>query len=152
MTLKGFNKIQEDIRQLKNVDRPQIVAAIATARDYGDLSENAEYHSAKDRQGLIESRLIDLEDKISRAEVIDVSKIKSDDVRFGATIFLIDHQTNLESKFQIVGSYEADIKNGLLPITSPLAKALISKKTGDSVEVSTPSGIKSYEISKIIYV
>ncbi len=152
MTLHGFHKIQEEINYLKNVERPQIVAAIAAARGFGDLSENAEYHAAKDKQGMIEARIIDLEDTISRAEVVDVSRTKATDIRFGATVTIIDNDTEKKSTFQIVGSYEADIKQGLLPITSPLAKALIGKQQSDIVEVNTPGGIKSYEIESIQYI
>lgn len=152
MTLGGFQRMKEEIRHLKGVERPQIVEAIAAARDFGDLSENAEYHAAKDKQGMIESRILDLEDKVSRAEVVDVAKIHASDIRFGATVELVDSDTNANSKFQIVGSDESDIKSGLLPITSPLAKALIGRVEGDCVEVVTPGGIKSYEIQRIKYV
>lgn len=152
MTLRGFQKLQDEIRYLKNVERPQIVEAIAAARALGDLSENAEYHSAKDRQGMVESRISDLEEKVGRAEVIDSSKIESDKIKFGATVKLSDEETGADSSFQIVGSDEADIKKGLLPITAPLAKALIGKMAGDSVEVHTPGGVKYYEILEISYV
>lgn len=144
--------MQDEIRQLKNVERPQIVEAIAAAREFGDLSENAEYQAAKDKQGMIEARIVDLEDKISRAEVVDVTNIQSSDIRFGATVELLENDNNKISKFQIVGSDEADIKNGLLPVTSPLAKALIGKTKGDCIDVVTPSGIKSYEIQNIQYI
>ena len=152
MTLRGYNKLQEELRNLKNVERPQIVEAIASARALGDLSENAEYHAAKDRQGIVEARISDLEDKLSKAVVIDVSGIKSDCVKFGATVEIEDNDTEVVSKFQIVGSDEADIKNGLLPITSPLAKNLIGKKSDDVVEVVTPSGTKSYSIISVNYI
>lgn len=152
MTLSGFQRMQEEIRYLKNVERPQIVAAIAAAREFGDLSENAEYQAAKDRQGMIEARIVDLEDKISRAEVVDVKKMRTSDIRFGATVKLFDNDTEKVVNFQIVGSDEADIKNGLLSITSPLGRALIGKMEGDSVEVSTPGGLKSYEIQSIQYI
>ena len=152
MTLRGYQKIQDEIRYLKNVERPQIVEAIATARALGDLSENAEYHAAKDRQGMVEARISDLEEKIGKAEVIDSSKIESDTIKFGATIKLSDEETGVDSSFQIVGSDEADIKNGFLPITAPLAKALIGKREGESVEVHTPGGTKYYEILKVSYV
>lgn len=152
MTLKGYQKIQEEIRKLKNVDRPQVVEAIATAREYGDLSENAEYHAAKDRQGMIEARLADLEDKLSRADVIDTSKIKSEAIQFGATINVVDEDTGVESKFQIVGSDEADVKNGLLPITSPIARALIGQRVDSTVEINVPGGVKVYTVLKIEYI
>lgn len=152
MTLSGYNKLKEEVRYLKNIERPQIVEAIANARALGDLSENAEYHSAKERQGLVESRIADLEDKLSKAQVIDVSKIVSDLIKFGATVELADNDSDTNSKFQIVGSDEADIKNGLLPITSPIAKALIGKKIDDVVEVNTPSGLKSYTVLSVSYI
>ncbi|MDO4975315.1 MAG: transcription elongation factor GreA [Alphaproteobacteria bacterium] len=152
MTLNGYNKLKEEIRYLKNIERPQIVEAIASARALGDLSENAEYHSAKERQGLVESRISDLEDKLSKAQVIDVSNIKSDLIKFGATVEIVDNDSDVSSKFQIVGSDEADIKNGLLPITSPIARALIGKKSDDTVEVNTPNGVKSYTILSVKYV
>ncbi len=152
MTLSGYNKLKEEVRYLKNIERPQIVEAISNARALGDLSENAEYHSAKERQGLVESRIADLEDKLSKAQVIDVSKIVSDLIKFGATVELADNDSDVNSKFQIVGSDEADIKNGLLPITSPIAKALIGKKTDDVVEVNTPNGVKSYTVISVRYI
>jgi transcription elongation factor GreA len=152
MTLKGYQNLQEEIRYLKYVERPQIIEAIAAARALGDLSENAEYHAAKDRQGFVEAKILDLEEKISRAEVIDSSKIKSESIKFGATIELEDRDVENVSKFQIVGSDEADIKSGLLPITSPLARALIGKKEGDSIEVKTPNGLKYYEIVRVSYI
>ena len=152
MTLLGFQKIQEEIRRLKNVERRQVVEAIASAREYGDLSENAEYHAAKDRQGMIEARLADLEDKLSRAEVVDTSKIKSDVVQFGATVCVVDEETGVKSTFQIVGSDEADVKLGLIPITSPIARALIGRKKDEVIEVNVPSGMKVYNILDIKYI
>ena len=152
MTLRGYDKLQEELRVLKNIERPQIVEAIAAARALGDLSENAEYHAAKDKQGMIESRISDLEDKLSKATVIDVSKIVSDSIKFGATVELEDDDTSAVLKYQIVGSDEADVKNGLLPITSPIAKMLIGKKTGDCIEVLTPGGTKSYTIINLNYI
>ena len=152
MTLKGYQKLQDEVRYLKNVERPQVVASISSARALGDLSENAEYHAAKDRQGLIEARISDIEDKIGKALVIDVSKIKSDTIKFGATVEIIDDDSDVISKFQIVGSDEADIKSGFLPITSPIAKALIGKKKNDAIEVSTPGGIKNYTILDIKFI
>lgn len=152
MTLRGYNKLQEELRHLKNNERPQIIESIAAARALGDLSENAEYHAAKDRQGMIETRVSDLEDKLSKATVIDVSKIGSDMIKFGATVEIVDEENSVASKFQIVGSDEADVQNGLLPITSPIAKTLIGKKKDESIEVSTPSGIKNYTIINIRYI
>lgn len=152
MTLTGYNKLQAELRYLKNTERPQIVEAIAAARALGDLSENAEYQAAKDKQGMVESRITDLEDKLSKAAVIDASQIVSDTIKFGATVELVDDDTEAISKFQIVGSDEADVKNGLLPITSPVAKTLIGKKKGDSIEVRAPNGVKNYTIESIRYV
>ncbi len=152
MTLRGYNKLQDELRFLKNTERPQITEAIAAARALGDLSENAEYHAAKDRQGMVESRISDLEDKLSKATVIDVSKISSDTVKFGATVEIVDDDSDVTSKFQIVGSDEADVKGGFLPITSPIAKPLIGKKEGDNIEVNTPGGTKNYTVLKISYI
>lgn len=146
MTAAGFNRLQEELKQLKSVERPAVIKAIAEAREHGDLSENAEYTAARERQGFIEGRVSELEDKISRAEVIDPSRLSGSVVKFGATITLADEDTDEESKYQIVGQDESDIKAGRLSITSPLARALIGKSVGDSVEVSTPGGSKLYEI------
>lgn len=151
MTATGFNRLQEELRHLKAVERPAVIKAIAEAREHGDLSENAEYHAARERQGFIEGRVMELEDKISRAEVIDVSKLSGDIIKFGATITVADEDTDDETTYQIVGQDESDIKLGLLSVTSPLARALIGKQVGDSVEVSTPGGSKSYEIVKVEY-
>jgi transcription elongation factor GreA len=152
MTLKGFESLQEELRRLKNLERPQIVEAIAAARALGDLSENAEYHAAKDRQGIVEARIAVLEDKVSKAAIVDVSKIVSDSVKFGATVEIEDHDSGVVTRFQIVGSDEANIKAGLLPITSPIARALIGKRKGNDIEVSTPGGTKGYTILKLEYV
>ncbi len=149
MTLEGRNRLEVELRQLKTVDRPAVVRAIAEARDHGDLSENAEYHAARERQSFIEGRVAELEDKIARAEVIDVSKLSGKIIKFGAKVTLIDDDTDEESTYQIVGAEEADIDRGLLSVTSPLARALIGKQTGDSVEVTTPGGSKAYEITKV---
>jgi transcription elongation factor GreA len=146
MTSEGYISLQEELKRLKSVDRPAIIRAIAEARDHGDLSENAEYHAARERQGFIEGRVMELEDKIARAEVIDVSKLSGSVVKFGATVTLADEETEEEQKFQIVGEDEADVSQGLLSVTSPLARALIGKQIGESVEVSTPRGAKSYEV------
>jgi len=146
MTTEGYASLQEELKRLKSTDRPAIIRAIAEARDHGDLSENAEYHAARERQGFIEGRVMELEDKIARAEVIDVSKLSGSAVKFGATVTLADEETDEEQKFQIVGEDEADVSKGLLSVTSPLARALIGKQIGESVEVSTPRGAKSYEV------
>ncbi len=151
MTEAGFNRLQEELKHLKAVERPAVIKAIAEAREHGDLSENAEYHAARERQSFIEGRVAELEDKISRAEVIDPSKLSGDAVKFGATVTLADEDTDEETTYQIVGQDESDIKNGLLSITSPLARALIGKSVGDSVEVSTPGGSKLYEIVAVEY-
>lgn len=152
MTARGFERLQEEMRLLKNIERPAVIKAIADAREHGDLSENAEYHAAKERQGFIEGRLAELEDKISRAEVIDVSKISGDDVKFGATVTLRDEDTEEVTSYQIVGSDEADVRQGLLSITSPLARALIGKKAKDGIEVTTPNGSKAYVVKEVRFV
>lgn len=149
MTSSGFDRLHDELKRLKTVERPAVIRAIEVAREHGDLSENAEYHAARERQSFIEGRLAELEDKIRRAEIIDVSKLSGDTVKFGATVTLADEDTDEESKYQIVGADESDISAGLLSITSPLARALIGKSVGDSVEVNTPGGARSYEIIKI---
>ena len=149
MTETGYNALVDEVRSLKTVERPRIIRAIEEARAHGDLSENAEYHAAKEAQGWNETRVAELEDKISRAEVIDVSRLSGDTVKFGAKVTLIDEETEHKSVYQIVGEFEADIKQGKLSISSPMARAIIGKKQGDSVEVNTPGGGKSYEISKV---
>jgi transcription elongation factor GreA len=146
MTRDGYNRLQEELKRLKSVDRPAVIRAIAEARTHGDLAENAEYHSARERQSFIEGRLAELEDKIARAEVIDTSKLSGPVIKFGATVTLADEETDEEQTFRIVGEDEADIKDGRLSVTSPLARALIGKGKGDSVEVATPRGAKSYEV------
>jgi len=149
MTGTGFNRLQEELKRLKTIDRPAIIRQISEARDHGDISENAEYHAARERQSFIEGRVIELEDKIARAEVIDVSKLSGKVVKFGATVTLSDEETEEEAAYQIVGEDEADIAKGRLSVTSPLARALIGKGIGDSVEVTTPRGARSYEIIKV---
>ncbi|MEQ8269129.1 MAG: transcription elongation factor GreA [Parvibaculum sp.] len=149
MTSAGYKALEDEIRFLKSVERPRIIKAISEARAHGDLSENAEYHAAKEQQGLNESRVAELEDKISRAEVIDVSKLSGDTVKFGATVTVVDEDTDEEAVYQIVGELEADVKAGRVSITSPLARALIGKSAGDTVEVVTPGGGKSYEVLKV---
>ena len=151
MTGRGFARLEEELRRLKTVERPGIIRAIAAAREMGDISENAEYHAAKEQQGFIEGRVHEIEDKLSRADVIDVSKLSGKVVKFGATVKLADEETDAKSTYRIVGSDEADIGAGLLSITSPLGRALISKSVGDSVDVTTPRGLKSYEIVKVSY-
>ena len=151
MTSAGYEALGEELRNLKSVERPRIIKAIAEARAHGDLSENAEYHAAKEQQGMNEARVAELEERISRAEVIDVSKLTGDTVKFGATVSLVDEDTEEESKYQIVGDLEADVKEGKISISSPIARALIGKTIGDSVEVSTPGGGKSYEILGIAF-
>jgi transcription elongation factor GreA len=151
MTSDGYNRLQEEIKRLKSVERPAIIRAIAEARTHGDLSENAEYHAARDRQSFIEGRLGELEDKVARAEVIDTSKLSSSVIKFGATVTLADEETDEEQTFIIVGEDEADVKGGKLSVTSPLARALIGKGKGDNVEVSTPRGAKSYEVVTVAF-
>ncbi|MBT4879857.1 MAG: transcription elongation factor GreA [Alphaproteobacteria bacterium] len=151
MTQNGFNKIQEELKHLRSVERPEVIQAISSARELGDLSENAEYHAARERQGFIEGRIAELEDKTARAEVIDISKLSGDTVKFGAKVTLTDEDTDQESAYQIVGTDESDISLGLLSITSPLARALIGKSVGNSIEVTTPNGSRAYEINEIRY-
>ena len=151
MTGTGFNRLQEELKRLKSIDRPAIIRQIAEARDHGDISENAEYPAARERQSFIEGRVIELEDKIARAEVIDVSKLSGKLVKFGATVTLSDEETEEEAVYQIVGEDEADISKGRLSVTSPVARALISKTIGDNVEVSTPRGSKAYEVVKVAF-
>lgn len=152
MTENGFAVLRDELHHLKSFERPSVIKAISDAREHGDLSENAEYHAAKEKQSFIEGRIAELEDKVSRAEVIDLSKISGNDIKFGATIHLIDDDTDELHIYQIVGSDESDVKKGLLSITSPLARALIGKKADDSVEVITPNGGKAYTIQEVKYV
>jgi transcription elongation factor GreA len=152
MTAGGLQQLQEELKQLKQVERHAVIKAIAEAREHGDLSENAEYHSARERQGFIEGRIKELEDKIARAEVIDVSKLSGKDIKFGATVTIADEETDDQMTYQIVGVDEADIKKGLLSFNSPLARALIGKFVGDTCDITTPGkGHKSYEIIEVIY-
>jgi transcription elongation factor GreA len=152
ITATGYARMEAELKNLKSVERPAIIAAISEARAHGDLSENAEYHAAKEKQSFTEGRIKELEDKVSRADIIDIPSLKSDTVKFGATVRLADEDSEEESTYQIVGEYEADLKARLISITAPLARALIGKKKGDSVEVKTPKGSKSYEILDIRYV
>ncbi len=152
MTASGYDALEEELKRRKSSDRPHIIQAIAEARAHGDLSENAEYHAAKESQGLNESRIADLEEKMGRAEVIDISKLSGDRVMFGATLTLVDEDTDEERLYQIVGESEADVKVGKISITSPIARALINKSVGDSVEVNTPGGGRAYEILKVEFI
>jgi transcription elongation factor GreA len=151
MTADGYARLEAELKHLKSSERPAVIRAIAEARDHGDLSENAEYHAARERQSFIEGRVLELEDKIARAEVIDVSKLSGKAIKFGAKVTLADEDTDEESTYQIVGAEEADIDKGRLSVTSPLARALIGKQTGDSIEVTTPRGSKAYEIIRVRY-
>lgn len=149
MTSRGYNALEAEMDHLKNVERPAIIAAIAEARAHGDLSENAEYHAAKERQSFIEGRLIELEDLIGRADVIDVTKLAGKQIKFGATVTMEDEDSGERRHFQIVGDFESDAKGGRISISSPIARALIGKFEGDTVEVSAPGGAHSYEILKV---
>jgi transcription elongation factor GreA len=151
MTSEGYSRLQEEAKRLKSIERPAIIRAIAEARTHGDLSENAEYHAARERQSFVEGRLMELEDRIARAEVIDTSKLSGSLIKFGATVTLADEETDEEQTFRIVGEDEADVKGGRLSVASPLARALIGKGKGDSVEVSTPRGAKSYEVVTVAF-
>jgi len=152
MTVGGHAALEEELRRRQQEDRPRIIQMISEARAHGDLSENAEYHAAKESQSLNEGRIAELEDKLSRAEVIDVSKLSGSTVKFGATVTVVDEDTEEEKRYQIVGEAEADVKSGRVSITSPIARALIGKKAGDTVEVKTPGGGKSYEILTVAFV
>ena len=151
MTVSGYSALESELKTRQQEERPRIIQAIAEARSHGDLSENAEYHAAKESQSLNEGRIAELEDKLSRAEVIDVSKLGGSTVKFGATVTLVDEDTDEEKNYQIVGEIEADVKQGRVSITSPTARALIGKKVGDTVEVNTPGGGKSYEILNVSF-
>jgi transcription elongation factor GreA len=152
MTAAGYAALEAELKRRQQEDRQKIIAAISEARGHGDLSENAEYHSAKEAQSHNEGRIAELEDKLSRAEVIDVSKLSGTSVKFGATVTLVDEDTDEKKVYQIVGDSEADVKLGKVSISSPISRALIGKKVGDSVEVLAPGGGKSYEILKVAYV
>jgi transcription elongation factor GreA len=151
MTAPGLQRLEDELRNLKSVERPAIIVAIAEARSHGDLSENAEYHAARERQSFIEGRIEELESVIGAVEVIDPKSLSGDSVKFGAHVSLVDEETDRQSSYQIVGVYEADIKQGLLSVSSPLAKALIGKKIGDTVAVPAPGGDRSYEILGVKY-
>lgn len=152
MTAAGYGRLEDEIRRLKVVERPAVIQAITESRAHGDLSENAEYHAAKERQAWIEGQILELEDKFSRAEVIDVTRLAGDTVKFGATVTLIDEDTEQKKTWQIVGDFEADVKSGKISISSPIARALIGKKKGDSVEVTAPGGARTYEIGRVQFV
>ena len=152
MTGEGYTSLDDELKRLKSVERPNVIAAIGEARAHGDLSENAEYHAAKERQGWIEGRIAEIEDKMARAQVIDVSKLSGKQVKFGATVSVVDEDTEEEARYQIVGEHEADVKSGRLSVTSPLARGMIGKEVGDVVEINTPGGVKAYEILKLEWV
>ncbi len=151
MTAPGLQRLEEELRHLKSVERPNIIRAIAEARSHGDLSENAEYHAARERQSFIEGRVIELEEIVSAAEVIDPSTLSGDHIKFGAHITLVDEETDKEASYQIVGVHEADIKAQRLSVSSPLAKALIGKKIGDTISVPAPGGDRTYEVLDVRY-
>lgn len=152
MTVEGHATIEAELQHLKSVERPRIIQAISEAREHGDLSENAEYHAAKEAQGLNEARVAELEDTLSRADVIDVKNLSGNQVKFGATVSLVDEDTEEEVSYKIVGEHEADVKQGKISITSPIARALIGKSAGDTAEVVTPGGGKVYEILKVKFI
>ena len=152
MTGEGYAVLDEELKRLKTQERPSVIGQIAEARLHGDLSENAEYHAAKDRQGWIEGRIAVIEDQIARAQIIDVSKLSGAQVKFGATVSVVDEDTEDKARYQIVGEHEADVKLGKLSISSPLSRAMIGKEVGEVVEVNTPGGVKAYEILKIEWV
>jgi transcription elongation factor GreA len=152
MTGEGYHALDEELKRLKSRERPIAIAAISEARQHGDLSENAEYHAAKDRQGWIEGRIAEIEDRIARAQIIDVSKLSGAQVKFGATVSVVDEDTEEKARYQIVGEHEADVRSGKISIASPIARAMIGKEKGDVVEVNTPGGVKAYEIVKVEWV
>ena len=149
MTSGGYVNLQEELKTLKSIERPAVIKAIAIAREHGDLSENAEYHAARDKQSFIEGRIAEIEDTISRAEVIDVSKLSGKKVQFGATVTIADEDTAALTTYQIVGEHESNVNEGRLSVAAPIARALIGKSVGETVEVVTPSGQKDYEIVKV---
>ncbi len=152
MTQGGYQALEQELKRRQSEERPKIIAAISEARAHGDLSENAEYHAAKEQQSLNEGRIAELEEYIAKAEVIDVVKLSGDTVKFGATVALIDEETEQEKHYQIVGDQEADVASGKVSISSPIARALIGKEEGDTVEVAAPGGARSYEIMKVQFV
>ena len=152
MTGEGYTVLDDELKRLKTQERPSVIAAIAEARLHGDLSENAEYHAAKDRQGWIEGRIAEIEDKIARAQIIDISKLSGAQIKFGATVTVVDEDTEEEARYKVVGENEADVKSGKISLTSPLSRAMMGKEVGDVVEVNTPGGVKAYEILKVEWV
>ncbi|MBA4337861.1 MAG: transcription elongation factor GreA [Hyphomonas sp.] len=151
MTAEGHAALQAELKVLKSVERPSIIAAISEARSHGDLSENAEYHAAKEKQSFIEGRISELDDKLARADIIDISKLGGKKIRFGATVTIIDVDSEEKFTYKIVGEDEANVKEGKISITSPLARAMIGKEEGDEAEVAAPSGARAYEVSKVVY-
>jgi transcription elongation factor GreA len=152
LTVQGYRTLDEDLKRLKTIERPAVTVAIGEARLHGDLKENAEYHAAKDRQGWIEGQIVQIGDMIARAQVIDVTKLSGTQIKFGATVSVIDQNTEEEARYQIVVEHEADVEKGRISITSPIARAMIGKESGDVVEVRTPSGLKAYEITRVEWV
>lgn len=151
ITADGFQRMEQEVKELKTVERPQVIQAIAEAKEHGDLKENAEYHAAREKQSFIEGRILELEDKIARAEVIDPQSLSGDKVMFGATVTVVDEETDEEACYQIVGEYEADLERKRIAITAPIARAFIGKHVGDSVEVKAPGGSRFYEILDVSY-
>ena len=151
MTAEGHAALQAELKVLKSVERPSIIAAISEARSHGDLSENAEYHAAKEKQSFIEGRISELDDKLARADIIDISKLGGKKIRFGATVTIVDVDSEEKFTYKIVGEDEANVKEGKISVTSPLARAMIGKEEGDEAEVSAPSGAGAYEIAKVVY-
>jgi transcription elongation factor GreA len=151
MTSGGYVRLEEELKRLKSAERPAIIKAIAAAREHGDLSENAEYHAARERQSFVEGRVLEIEDKLARAEVIDISQLGGSAIQFGARVKLIDEETDEEVVYQIVGAEEAEVERGLLSISAPLGRALIGREAGDSIEVTTPRGPRYFEILDVAY-
>jgi transcription elongation factor GreA len=151
MTSSGYARLEEELKRLKNDERPAVIKALAEAREHGDLSENAEYHAARERQSFIEGRMLELEDRLARAEIIDISQQGGSSIKFGAKVKLIDEETDEEVVYQIVGPEEAEIQRGLLSISAPLGRALIGREAGDSIEVSTPRGTRYFEVVEVDY-
>ncbi len=152
VTAPGFTRLEAELKQLKTVDRPAVIAQISEAREHGDLSENAEYHAARDKQSFLEGRIGELEAYVSRAEIVDLTQVAGDKIQFGATVTLLDMESDETKKYQIVGEPEADIRENRLSLSAPISKALMGKAVGDDVEVKTPSGVRYYEVKKIAYV
>lgn len=151
ITATGFTRLEAELKNLKNVERPNVIKAIAEAREHGDLSENAEYHAAREKQSFIEGRIMELEAMVAHAEIFDPSSMKGDSVKFGATVKLVDEETEKEVTYQIVGEYEASLDHGKIALTAPIARALIGKKAGDTAEVNTPKGQRYYEVLSVAY-